>query len=252
MRCKRGLVLLCLSAAAVTAAAVRDAASGPMACRGNEPFWQLQIDGATAIYQRLGDAAIELAGSETPLDYLPRPELVWRGRAATLGGDLVAWITEESCLDTMSDREGASAFSHRIRISLPAGEVLVGCCRSSVHAAAHATIHQRDLPVADLPAKPAPDWARLLPDLAPAIEACVGATPGPAPRVTKAWPMNHGMVGVRTRDGAGGWFACIARGRRRARPVRAARCRRPTLAGRRRGAVQSCAAGAARRRLPQA
>jgi uncharacterized membrane protein len=93
-----------------------------MACRGNEPFWQLQIDGATAIYQRLGDAAIELAGSATPLDYLPRPELVWRGRAATLGGDLVAWITEESCLDTMSDREGSSAFSPRIRISLPGGE----------------------------------------------------------------------------------------------------------------------------------
>jgi hypothetical protein len=38
----------------------------------------------------------------------------------------------------------------------------------------------------------------------------VGATPGQAPRVTKAWPMNYGMVGVRTRNGAGGWFACIA------------------------------------------
>jgi hypothetical protein len=46
-----------------------------------------------------------------------------------LDGDLVAWITAEPCLDTMSDREGSSAFAHRIRISLPDGEVLVGCCR---------------------------------------------------------------------------------------------------------------------------
>jgi uncharacterized membrane protein len=212
MRCRGGLIALYLTAfgAGAAAAAVDDAAIGRLACRGNEPFWQLQIDGATARYQRLGGAAIKLAGLPTPLDYLPRRELVWRGRAASLDGDLVAWITEESCLDTMSDREGSSAFSHRIRISMPGGEVLVGCCRRVPHAAAGAETDPADLPVADLSAKPPDDWTRLLLDLAPAVEACLSATPGPAPRVAKAWPMNRGMVGVRTRNGAGGRFACIA------------------------------------------
>jgi uncharacterized membrane protein len=208
---KLGSVALCLTTAAAGAgAAMDDAASGPLACRGNEPFWQLQIDGSTATYQRLGDPAIELAGVPTPLDYLPRPELVWHGRAAPLDGDLVARITVEPCLDTMSDRKGSTAFSHRIRISMPGGEVLTGCCLSSGCAAAGAAIAPGDLPVADLAAKPADDWARLLLDLAPAIEACLGATLGAAPRATKAWPMNSGPVGVRTRNGAGSWFVCIA------------------------------------------
>jgi uncharacterized membrane protein len=130
MRCKQGVALLCLiTVGAEAASAADDPASGPIACRGNEPSWQLRIEGARATYQRLGGAAIELAGSATALDYLPRPELVWRGRSAPLDGDLVAWISAEPCLDTMSDREGSSAFSHRIRISMPGGEVLVGCCQ---------------------------------------------------------------------------------------------------------------------------
>jgi uncharacterized membrane protein len=187
MRCKRDWVLLCLTAvgAGATAATV-EAASGSLACRGNEPFWQLRIDGATATYQQLGGAAIELAGGTTALDYLPRPELVWRGRAAALDGDLVAWITEQPCLDTMSDREGSTTFSHRIRISMPGREVLVGCCRRGLQAAAGKEIDSRELPVAELPAKPADDWSRLLLDLAPAIEVCLRTTPGRAPRVTEA------------------------------------------------------------------
>jgi uncharacterized membrane protein len=180
---KRGLVLLCLTTVAAGAAAVEDAPFGRMARRGNEPFWQLRINGATATYQRLGDAAIDLAGRATPFDYLPRPELVWRGRAAPLDGDLVAWITEERCLDTMSDREGSTEFSHRVRICMPGGEVLTGCCHRGLHAAAGA-IDQGPLPVAELSAKATDDRSRLLLDLAPAIEARLGATPGPAPRVT--------------------------------------------------------------------
>ena len=59
---------------------------------------------------------------------------------------------------------------------------------------------------------PAPetDWSRYLFDLLPAIQACIDKTPEPDPYATKAWPMNHGMVGVRTRNGQGGWFECVA------------------------------------------
>jgi uncharacterized membrane protein len=191
-------------------AAGADAATGLLECRGNEPFWQLRIDRAKGLYQPLGGAPIELAGSTAALDYLPRPVLVWRGRAAPLEGDLVAWIAAEPCSDTMSDREGATAFSHRILISMPDGDVLVGCCRSGVPASAGAAPEPDLLPVADLSAKAADDWSCLLLNLLPAIETCLAANPGPMPRVTKAWPMNRGMVGVRTRDGSGGWFACVA------------------------------------------
>jgi putative lipoprotein len=69
----------------------------------------------------------------------------------------------------------------------------------------------RTLPVANLAAKdPAVDWSAYLLDLLPAIHVCLANTPGSGPRVTKAWPMNHGMVGVRTRNGESGWFDCIA------------------------------------------
>ena len=191
-------------------AAVADAATGLLAGRGNERFWQLRIDGARGLYKPLDGAAIELAGSTASLDYLPRPVLVWRARAAPLEGDVVAWITEEPCSDTMSDREGSTAFSHRILISMPGGEVLVGCCRSGLHATAGAALEPDLLPVANLAAKAPDDWSRLLLDLLPAIEACLAATPGVMPRVTKAWPMSRGVVGVRTRDDGGGSFARVA------------------------------------------
>lgn len=181
-----------------------------LACQGNEPFWGLEIDGETAQYRRLGAQAIALAGSATALDYLTEPQRVWRGRGESLVGDVVALITATPCRDTMSDREGQTAFAYDVRVSLPAGEVLVGCCRAGLRPASVNLAEPAAFPVADLRAKPADDWSRFLLDLLPAISACLDETPGPAPRVTKAWPMNHGMVGVRTRDGAGGWFACIA------------------------------------------
>jgi hypothetical protein len=247
MRCKRGLVLLCLSAAAVTAGAVRDAASGPMACRGNEPFWQLQIDGATATYQRLGDAVIELAGSAPPLDYLPRPELVC-GAAGRR-----PW------------RATWSPGSPRSRASIP--------CPTARALAPHLDIPAgRRGPGRLLPEQRPRCGARDDPSArsagcrpsgqargrlgAPAAGPCAGdrglrgghSGPGPARDQGLADEPRHGR---RAHPQRGGRLVRLHRagGRRGARPVRAARGRRPTLAGRRRGAVQSCAAGAARRRL---
>jgi putative lipoprotein len=67
-----------------------------------------------------------------------------------------------------------------------------------------------DYPPFDPLAKPTGDWSRLLLDLMPAIDACLRAAVGDLPRVVKAWPLNHGMVGVRLQNIDGGRHQCIA------------------------------------------
>ncbi|HSO07527.1 MAG TPA: hypothetical protein VLW45_09815 [Pelomicrobium sp.] len=95
-------------------------------CTGNEPSWGLRIDGDRAEYSRLGGPEKQaLTGQVRALEFL-RPRLkVWRGAASGVAKDLVAFISEERCADTMADQ----TFPFSVRISMPDGEVLAGCCR---------------------------------------------------------------------------------------------------------------------------
>jgi uncharacterized membrane protein len=182
-----------------------------LVCRGNEPFWNLEIDGQRAHYTRLGETPRELSGAPDALDYLHPPEMVWRGRGADMAADVVVFVAERTCRDTMSDGEGRSVFSHQVRVSMPDGAVLVGCCAlAAVPSREDETASGADVTLAALSKHPVDDWTRFLADMLPAIRTCLDATPGPAPRVTDAWPMNHGMIGMRSRNGDGGWFQCIA------------------------------------------
>lgn len=52
-------------------------------------------------------------------------------------------------------------------------------------------------------------WTEYFEDLQPAITACLAENPGDLVSVLKAWPMNHGMVGVRTVNGNGGRYDCL-------------------------------------------
>jgi putative lipoprotein len=120
-------------------------------------------------------------------------------------------VTEERCRDSMSDSEGQTELEYRAQVTLPGGKTVRGCCNAGlppVEAAAPTDTTQ--YPVADLRGRPETDWSRYLFDLLPAIQACIDKTPEPGPYATKAWPMNRGMVGVRTRNGQGGWFECVA------------------------------------------
>lgn len=54
------------------------------------------------------------------------------------------------------------------------------------------------------------DWSRRAVELMPAIRACFDATPTKPVSITKAWPMNHGMAGVRLANGRGQRLECIA------------------------------------------
>jgi len=69
------------------------------------------------------------AGRLQEIDWARPLFLVYRGRAEASGADLVAVITREACLDTMTDAtERGGASDHTARVSLLGGEVRLGCC----------------------------------------------------------------------------------------------------------------------------
>lgn len=200
-----------------TGATARDpnALPGAFVCFGNDPSWKLEIRESAAMYssQTPGTSPepVELRGTFRSLPYLTEPVIVWRGRGSDTPRDVVAMLIEARCLDTVSSREGQTEFPYQARISLATGELLAGCCRPETAAPdAPLDIATAHLPVADLDSKPPDDWSRLLMDLLPAIKACLARTPGTHTRVTKAWPMNKAMTGVRTRNDDGGRWECIA------------------------------------------
>lgn len=130
-----GLVVACCT---LTVAARTGSAQTPTAfsCSGNEPFWSLTIDDDRAQFSRPMAETVEttdLGGLLTTVDYLPQPVVVWRGRGQEMDADVVAFIFEQECNDTMSGRQ----FSHSARLSLPDGTVVVGCCNVEKKHAAH-------------------------------------------------------------------------------------------------------------------
>ena len=117
-----------------TPAAAIDADSMPIRyeCSGNEPFWNLHLDGRDATFSRLGAEATEsqeIQGHFRLLDYAG--VFAWRG---PLQGDpprdAVVFVARQVCLDTMAESgERGGAMDYGIGISLPDGSVLLGCCR---------------------------------------------------------------------------------------------------------------------------
>ncbi|MEQ8286129.1 YbaY family lipoprotein [Thalassospira sp.] len=69
-----------------------------------------------------------------------------------------------------------------------------------------------DFPVVtvnDLKAEGNGIWTQSFDEMMPAITACISQNSGDLVSVLKAWPMNHGMVGVRTINGNGGRYDCL-------------------------------------------
>ena len=183
-------------------------------CRGNEPFWNLRVTGEHADFSQLSSDPelknIRLTGSLNRLDYRRPPLYVWRGRVKSAPGDMVAVIAKETCLDTMSDHEGQSRFAYSILISMPENQTYLGCCNETAGSPVQ-TDDPGAFPVADPQKLPKDAWARYLPELLPAINACAARRDEARVWVTKAWPMNKGMAGVRLRRYGGGWWQCTAR-----------------------------------------
>lgn len=191
-------------------------------CNGNEPFWGLAIENEHAGWATPGEPeGRTLEGAFRHLDYAG--VFAWRGEFGE--GDLVAFVTDQPCSDTMVDRE----YPYSIKVSLPDGSVLLGCCDTISEPSAEGWSESKpdlhteveadevdeslsDLPVAILDDKPPGDWSRHLLALLPAIESCLAETPGTSPRVVKAWATSHEQVGVRTWSAETAAWECVANG----------------------------------------
>ncbi len=114
-------------------AAVAAAGEQPLICFGNEPSWSVHLTTpGVARVVILGEEPVVFRGGAVRNEVLR--ESLWRG-SPMAGRDLVLFLREGACSDTMSDiKHPVSA-----RVSLPDGRFYAGCCRipaPSAHAAA--------------------------------------------------------------------------------------------------------------------
>ncbi|MEX2199939.1 MAG: META domain-containing protein [Dongiaceae bacterium] len=203
--------LLCALSGGIGSALAAGDEPDRIICSGNEPFWRLEAAQASALLSRPGDGDSDIderayAGALVPLEWLEPGWIVWRGAAVDDPADvLVAVLRAEQCIDSMAGEEG-EPFDHRILLSLPREPALAGCCRVGLMSP---NASAEDVPT-EKPIKPDSDWSRYLPDLLPALQRCLLDAPVVLDRVVLAWPMNHGMAGVRAIDEDGVAQDCIA------------------------------------------
>jgi hypothetical protein len=143
-------------------------------CRGDDAPWRLDANRAAAVFSTTSPRKREVVfrgGMQT----LGASSVVWRGDSTHLPRETVVLAAHEQACKT------PSAGTYRAVLSIRPNEASTGCC------ALRSGYDARVAPVANLAAKS--DWSRTLPDLLPAINACVakhgtrvqsvaGATPG--------------------------------------------------------------------------
>lgn len=88
--------------------------------------------------------------------------------------------------------------------------VAVGGCAGPPLEGDDAPLNLAAAPAAEAAGKPASDWSRYVDDLAVAMRYCVIDGGVPVEHVSVAWPMNHGLAGVRLVDVGGARHDCIA------------------------------------------
>lgn len=152
-----------------------------LSCRGEEPFWKLDVTRTTGVLQRTGGKArqvVEFRGEFAAVASVAPPSLVWRGDSTHLPNDtVVAVLREEACRSTLAD----APLAWRGIVSVRAGETLAGCC--TVRRGYDAS----KAPLASFAAKPQDDWSRRYPELAASIQRCVNDGGVVVREVAKAW-----------------------------------------------------------------
>ena len=99
------------------------AEGGPLICFGNEPSWSVDLtESGVARFSTPDQEAVTYRGTATRHAFLK--ETLWRG-SPSAGRDLVVWLQDSTCTDSMSDDQHPVA----ARVSTPDGRFLSGCCR---------------------------------------------------------------------------------------------------------------------------
>jgi hypothetical protein len=156
-------------------------------CRGDEAPWRLDANRTSAVFSTT----------------VPRKrEVVFRGGMQTLGPSSIVWrgdsthLPKETVVLTAHEQacRNPAAGTYRAVLSIRPNEALAGCC------AIRAGYDARVAPVANLAAKS--DWSRALPDLLPAINACLGREGSRAQSVIGA-TASGSTVRVRLKEGSG-------------------------------------------------
>jgi uncharacterized membrane protein len=174
-------------------------------CRGEEPFWGVDANRTTATFNRLaakGTREVIFRGAPQSISFLKPAAVVWRGDSTHLPREtLVITLREEACRSTMADGPPSA---WRAILSLKPGEALTGCCTLTAGYDAKAA------PLADPATKAPDDWARLLPELLPAINLCVASTGGRARWISRAASNGRGAATIRMVETAGNVVDCDA------------------------------------------
>jgi hypothetical protein len=168
-------------------------------CGSDDPSFRLDANRVSAQFDLTtakGKREVVFRGALQPLASAPPQLIVWRGDSTHLPREtLVVTLREEACRNSAT---------HRAVLSVKAGEAMMGCC--TVRTGYDARI----APVANFITKNPDDWARLLPDLLPAINLCVAREGNRAKWVSRAATTNQGMSVVRIVETTGTSVDCIA------------------------------------------
>jgi hypothetical protein len=166
-------------------------------------------DGGTAALTASGKARVRGPASKR-VNVRSQPELKASQVVARLPGGTEVTITEQ--------REVGGQAWYRVEapgLTGPGwirGDLLAPAAAADAEGAPEPEPSPPAAPATPAGGKATEDWSRHVVELMPAIRACLDATPTKPVTVTKAWPMNRGMVGVRLRNGRGQRLECVVPG----------------------------------------
>jgi uncharacterized membrane protein len=198
----RILILPALWLVSTVATAQQDIAPAHMKCTGNEPFWSIDVGPSNALLDRLAQPRERAVyrGQLQRFMYLEPEWLVWRGQSIRQSTHVLTIVARrEACQDTMADGPPAD---YRAIVSFADGTAATGCCR------ARFAYDANEAPLADYAKKATDDWSRLLPDLAPAVGACINDSGVPVASVAHAALLEDGRAGVLLRSTDGSLQTC--------------------------------------------
>jgi len=184
------------------ATAQQDLAPAHLKCTGNEPFWSIDVGPSNALLDRLAQPRERAVyrGQLQRFMYLEPEWLVWRGQSIRQSTHMLTIVARrEACQDTMADGPPAD---YRAIVSFADGTAATGCCR------ARFAYDVNEAPLADQAKKTTGDWSRLLPDLAPAVGACINDGGVPVASVAHAALLEDGRGSVLLRSTDGSLQAC--------------------------------------------